>query len=130
VVRKQGKPSLTGQLTTFNQASLTLSAVGHSEKIPLTQVQSIDFEEGDIWIEGQRLPVRFRGYVKIWSGLSVTDLKLQNPPHSANIDLNKVLTPEELQKLLNVKDKVRVLSKVSFDSPGTITVETFTMPKP
>ena len=35
VTRKQGA-SLTGQLTAFNQTSLTLSAEGYSEKVPLT----------------------------------------------------------------------------------------------
>jgi hypothetical protein len=129
VTRKQGA-SLTGQLTAFNQTSLTLSAEGYSEKVPLTQVKAIAFQGGDIWIEGQRLPARIRGFIKTWSGISVSVLNLQNPPRLANLNLNGIENPEELKKLLSNNNKVRVISKISFDSPRTMTVETFTMPKP
>ncbi|WP_036401601.1 hypothetical protein [Microcystis aeruginosa] len=129
VTRKQGA-SLTGIQPSFNQTSLTLSAEGYSEKVPLTQVQAIAFQGGDIWVEGQRLPARIRGFIKTWSGVPVSVLNLQNPPRSANLNLNGIENPEELKKLLSNNNKVRVLSKISFDSPRTMTVETFTMPKP
>ncbi|TRV65450.1 MAG: hypothetical protein EWV53_03795, partial [Microcystis panniformis Mp_MB_F_20051200_S9] len=34
-----------------------------------------------------------------------------------------------LPKLLNIKDKVHVLSKINFNSPQKMTLEAFTMPK-
>jgi hypothetical protein len=127
VVLKRGNP-LTGRLTAFNQASLRLSAGGDSETVPLNQIKSIEFE-GDVWIEGEPLPSRIRGYVKTWPGVPVTALRLQNPPQSAKVNLNRVLTPEELRKLLNIKDKVHVLYKINFNSPQKMTLEAFTMPK-
>ena len=69
VTRKQGA-SLTGQLTAFNQTSLTLSAGGYSEKVPLTQVQAIAFE-GDVWSTGKPLPIRFRGSKILGSSVCV-----------------------------------------------------------
>lgn len=127
VVLKRGNP-LTGGLTAFNQASLRLSAGGYSETVPLNQIKSIEFQ-GDVWIEGEPLPSRIRGYVKTWPGVPVTAFRLQNPPQSAKVNLNRVLTPEELRKLLNIKDKVHVLYKISFNSPQKMTLEAFTMPK-
>jgi len=64
-----------------------------------------------------------------WPGVPVTAFRLQNPPQSAKVNLNRVLTPEELQKLLNIKDKVHVLSKINFNSPQKMTLEAFTMHK-
>ena len=121
VVRKQGKPSLTGQLTAFNQASLTLSAVGHSEKVPLMQVQSIDFEEGDIWIEGQRLPVRFRGS-KILQDLPTKAFKLGNPPKKATIAL-ATMSPQGLERLLkDTQNKSYGVKKILLDSSKKMTI--------
>jgi hypothetical protein len=129
VVRKQGKPSLTGQLTAFNEANLTLSAESYSEKVPLTQVQSINFEEGAIWIEGRSLPSRIRGYIKTWPGVPIKAFKLQTSAQSAQIDLNKVVKANDLQKMINNKEKIQVLSKISFDSPQKMTIQAFSMPK-
>jgi hypothetical protein len=129
IVRKQGKPTLTGQLTGFNSDNLRISALGYSKSVPLAEAKEINFN-GDIWVEGRRLPARIRGYVKSWTGVSISALKLLNPIQFANIDLNGVEAPEELQRLLKDRDKERVLSKLRFDSPRTMTVETFTIPKP
>lgn len=128
VVRKQGKPSLTGKLTTFGEIKLTLAAGGYSETIPLNQVNSISFE-GDVWIEGRSLPSRIRGYIKTWSGVPIKAFKLQTSAQSAQIDVNKVVKANDLQKIINNKEKVQVLSKISFYSPRKMTIQAFSMPK-
>ena len=127
VIRKQGTP-LTGRLTAFEETKLTLSAGGYSETVPLNQVKSVSFE-GDVWIEGQSLPSKIRGYIKTWSGVPIKVFKLQKSARSAQVDLNKVIPVNDVQKMINNKEKVQVLSKISFNSPQKMTIEAFSMPK-
>ncbi|MFM6131779.1 MAG: hypothetical protein ACKPBV_24190 [Sphaerospermopsis kisseleviana] len=125
VVRKQGTP-LTGRLTAFGEIKLTLEAGGYSKTVPLNQVDSVSFE-GDVWIEGRSLPSRIRGYIKTWSGVPIKAFKLQKSAQSAQVDLNKVIITNDEQKMINNKEKVQVLSKISFDSPQKMMIETFSM---
>jgi hypothetical protein len=127
VVRKQGTP-LTGRLTAFGETKLTVEAGGETETIPLNQVKSVGFQ-GDVWIEGQSLPSKIRGYIKTWSGVSIKAFRLQTSAQSAQIDLNKVVKANDLQKMINNKEKIQVLSKISFDSPQKMTIQAFSMPK-
>lgn len=128
VVRKQGTP-LTGRLTAFGVTKLTVAAGGETETIPLNQVKSVGFE-GDVWIEGRSLPSKIRGYVKTWSGVPIKAFRLQKSAQSAQVDLNKVITVNDVQKMINNKEKVQVLSKIRFYSPQKMTIEAFSMPKP
>ena len=127
VVRKQGNP-LTGRLTAFGVTKLTLAAGGKTETVPLNQVKSVSFE-GDVWIEGQSLPSKIRGYIKTWPDVPINVFRLQKSAQSARVDLNKVIAVNDVQKMINNKDKVQVLSKISFDSPQKMTIEAFSMPK-
>lgn len=127
VVRKQRNP-LTGRLTAFGVTKLTVEAGGETETIPLNQVKSVSFE-GDIWIKGRSLPSRIRGYIKTWSGVSIKAFRLQKSARSAQVDLNQVIPVNDVQKMINNKEKVQVLSKISFDSPQKMTIEAFSMPK-
>ena len=127
VVRKQRTP-LTGRLTAFGETKLALAAGGETETVPLNQVKSVSFE-GDVWIEGQALSSKIRGYVKTWSGVPIKTFRLQKSAQSAEVDLNKVITVSDLQKMINNKEKVQVLSKISFNSPQKMTIEAFSMPK-
>ncbi len=127
VVRKQGTP-LTGRLTAFGVTKLTLAAGGETETVPLNQVKSVSFE-GDVWIEGRSLPSKIRGYIKTWSGVPIKAFRLQKSAQSARIDLKKVITVNDFRKILNNKEKVQVLSKISFNSPQKMTIEAFSMPK-
>jgi hypothetical protein len=95
--------------------------MGYSEKIPLTQVQSIDFEEGGIWIEGQRLPVRFRGS-KILQDLPTKAFKLGNPPKKATIAL-ATMSPQGLERLLkDTQNKSYGVKKILLDSSEKMTI--------
>jgi hypothetical protein len=127
VVRKQGTP-LTGRLTAFGVTKLTLAAGGETETIPLNQVKSVGFE-GDVWIEGRSLPSKIRGFIKTWPGVPIKVFKLQKSAQSAQIDLHKVITVNDVQKMINNKEKVQVLSKIRFDSPQKMTIEAFSMPR-
>jgi hypothetical protein len=127
VLRKQGTP-LTGRLMAFGETKLTLAAGGYSETVLLNQVKSVSFE-GDVWIEGQALPSKIRGYIKTWSGVPIKSFRLQKSAQLAQVDLNKVITVNDVQKMINNKEKVQVLSKISFDSPQKMTIEAFSMPK-
>ena len=127
VVRKQGTP-LTGRLTAFGVTKLTVAAGGETETIPLNQVKSVGFE-GDVWIEGQSLPSKIRGYIKTWPGVPIKAFRLQKSAQSVQIDLNKVIPVNDVQKMINNKEKVQVLSKISFNSPQKMTIEAFSMPK-
>ena len=127
VVRKQGTP-LTGRLTAFGVTKLTVAAGGETETVPLNQVKSVNFK-GDVWIEGQALPSKIRGYIKTWSGVPMKAFRLQKSAQSAQVDLNKVIPVNDAQKMINNKDKVQVLSKISFNSPQKMTIEAFSMPK-
>ncbi len=91
-------------------------------------MDSVSFE-GDVWIEGRSLPSRIRGYIKTWSGVPIKAFKLKTSAQSAQIDLNTVVKADDLQKMINNKEKVQVLSKISFDSPQKMTIEAFSMPK-
>jgi hypothetical protein len=127
VVRKQGTP-LTGRLMAFGVTKLTVEAGGEAETVPLNQVKSVSFE-GDVWIEGQSLPSKIRGYIKTWPGVPIKAFRLQKSAQSVQIDLNKVIPVNDVQKMINNKEKVQVLSKISFNSPQKMTIEAFSMPK-
>lgn len=125
LVRTEGT-SLTGQLTAFNEKKLTLAVASNVETIPLNQVKSIDFN-GDIWIKGKPLYSKIRGYLKICSGVPIKAFTLQKS--TAKINFNELLKPQDCQNLSDLKNKIQVLSKISFDSPQTMTIEAFSMPK-
>lgn len=131
VVRNQGA-SLTGQLTAFNEKTLTLTAAGYAEAIPLSQVKSIDFE-GDIWIEGKPLSSKIRGYTQTCQGIPIKAFILHKSTakqkSTAKINLNKVSKPKDCRNLGDLKNKTPVLAKISFDSPQTMTIEAFSMPR-
>lgn len=119
VTRKQGA-SLTGQLTAFNQTSLTLSAEGYSEKVPLTQVKAIAFE-GDVWITGKPLPIKFRGS-KILPDLPIPALKLGNPPRQATIAL-ATMSPQGRERLLeDTQNKPHGVKKILLNSSAKMTI--------
>ena len=120
VTRKQGA-SLTGQLTAFNQTSLTLSAGGYSEKVPLTQVKAIAFE-GDVWSTGKPLPIRFRGSKKILPDFPLQALKLGNPPRQATIAL-ATMSPQERERLLeDTQNKPHGVEKILLNSSAKMTI--------
>jgi len=128
VVRKQGTP-LTGRLTAFEETKLTLSAGGYSETVPLNQVKSVSFE-GDIWIEGRKLSSHIRGYpLPPWAGVPIKAFRLQKSAKSAQVDLNKVIPVNELQKMINNKERVRVLYEIRLNSPQKMTIYYFSRPK-
>jgi hypothetical protein len=119
VTRKQGA-SLTGQLTAFNQTSLTLSAEGYSEKVPLTQVKAIAFE-GDVWITGKPLPTKFRGS-KILPDFPLQALKLGNPPRQATIAL-ATMSPQGRERLLeDTQNKPHGVKKILLNSSAKMTI--------
>ena len=130
VTRKQGA-SLTGQLTAFNQTSLTLSAGGYSEKVPLTQVKAIAFE-GGVWITGNPLPTRFRAIkmptefrainIKILPDLPIQALKLGNPPRQATIAL-ATMSPQGRERLLeDTQNKPHGVKKILLNSSAKMTI--------
>jgi hypothetical protein len=121
VTRKQGA-SLTGQLTAFNQTSLTLSAEGYSEKVPLTQVKAIAFE-GDVWITGKPLPISFRAInIKILPDLPIQALKLGNPPRQATIAL-ATMSPQGRERLLeDTQNKPHGVKKILLNSSAKMTI--------
>jgi hypothetical protein len=121
VTRKQGA-SLTGQLTAFNQTSLTLSAGGYSEKVPLTQVKAIAFE-GDVWSTGKPLPIRFRAInIKILPDLPIQALKLGNPPRQATIAL-ATMSPQGRERLLeDTQNKPHGVEKILLNSSAKMTI--------
>ena len=120
VTRKQGA-SLTGQLTAFNQTSLTLSAEGYSEKVPLTQVKAIAFQGGDIWSTGKPLPIKFRGS-KILPDLPIPALKLGNPPRQATIAL-ATMSPQGRERLLeDTQNKPHGVKKILLNSSAKMTI--------
>ena len=121
VTRKQGA-SLTGQLTAFNQTSLTLSAGGYSEKVPLTQVKAIAFE-GDVWITGNPLPTKFRAInIKILPDLPIQALKLGNPPRQATIAL-ATMSPQGRERLLeDTQNKPHGVEKILLNSSAKMTI--------
>jgi hypothetical protein len=112
----------------FGVTKLTVEAGGEAETVPLNQVKSVSFE-GDVWIEGRSLPSKIRGYIKTWPGVPIKVFKLQKSAQSAQIDLNKVIPVNDVQKMINNKEKVQVLSKISFNSPQKMTIEAFSMPR-
>lgn len=119
VTRKQGA-SLTGQLTAFNQTSLTLSAGGYSEKVPLTQVKAIAFE-GDVWSTGKPLPIKFRGS-KILPDLPIPALKLGNSPRKATITL-ATMSPQGRERLLeDTQNKPHGVKKILLNSSAKMTI--------
>jgi hypothetical protein len=119
VTRKQGA-SLTGQLTAFNQTSLTLSAGGYSEKVPLTQVKAIAFE-GDVWSTGKPLPIKFRGS-KILPDFPLQALKLGNPPRQATIAL-ATMSPQGRERLLeDTQNKPHGVKKILLNSSTKMTI--------
>ena len=121
VTRKQGA-SLTGQLTAFNQTSLTLSAGGYSEKVPLTQVKAIAFE-GGVWITGNPLPTKFRAInIKILPDLPIQVLKLGNPPRQATIAL-ATMSPQGRERLLeDTQNKPHGVEKILLNSSAKMTI--------
>ena len=121
VTRKQGA-SLTGQLTAFNQTSLTLSAGGYSEKVPLTQVKAIAFE-GDVWIPGKHLRISFRAInIKILPDLPIQALKLGNPPRQATIAL-ATMSPQGRERLLeDTQNKPHGVEKILLNSSAKMTI--------
>ena len=121
VTRKQGA-SLTGQLTAFNQTSLTLSAGGYSEKVPLTQVKAIAFE-GGVWITGNPLPTKFRAInIKILPDLPLQALKLGNPPRQATIAL-ATMSPQGRERLLeDTQNKPHGVEKILLNSSAKMTI--------
>lgn len=121
VTRKQGA-SLTGQLTAFNQTSLTLSAGGYSEKVPLTQVKAIAFE-GGVWITGNPLPTKFRAInIKILPDLPIQALKLGNPPRQATIAL-ATMSPQGRERLLeDTQNKPHGVKKILLNSSAKMTI--------
>lgn len=121
VTRKQGA-SLTGQLTAFNQTSLTLSAEGYSEKVPLTQVKAIAFE-GDVWIPGKHLPIEFRAIkIKILPDLPIQALKLGNPPRQGTIAL-ATMSPQGRERLLeDTQNKPHGVKKILLNSSAKMTI--------
>ena len=122
VTRKQGA-SLTGQLTAFNQTSLTLSAEGYSEKVPLTQVKAIAFQGGDIWSTGKPLPISFRAInIKILPDLPIQALKLGNPPRQATIAL-ATMSPQGRERLLeDTQNKPHGVKKILLNSSAKMTI--------
>jgi len=98
ISRSEGKSSLTGNLSNFSDKDVTISANGYSEKVPLTQIKSIEFN-GDVWIKGQKLPAQIRGITKILEGLPVGSFKLDNSQKSAVISL-KTMTSRGLERFL------------------------------
>ncbi|MDY7048645.1 MAG: hypothetical protein RPG89_08510 [Microcystis panniformis WG22] len=121
VTRKQGA-SLTGQLTAFNQTSLTLSAEGHSEKVPLTQVKAIAFE-GDVWIPGKHPPIEFRAFaIKILPDFPLQGLKLGNPPRQGTINL-ATMSPQGRERLLeDTQNKPHGVKKILLNSSTKMTI--------
>ncbi len=124
IVRLKQEGSYTGELIAFNSTNLMIKANGFSETVPLSQIKEVEFQ-GNIWIEtpaGTRKRVPIRGLTIPLEAVPVTAFNLGNPPNTAMLNLERVLSQEEFERLSNQTNRVHVVKKILFESSETMTI--------
>ena len=124
IVRLKQGGSYTGELTAFNSRDLVISANGFSETVTLSQIKQVEFQ-GDVWItttNGTRKRVPIRGLTIPLEAVPVSALNLGNPPSTAVLNLETVLSREEFEKLSGQTDRIHVLKKILFESSEKMTI--------
>ncbi len=124
IVRLKQGGSYTGMLTAFNSQNLAIAANGFSETVPLSQIQELEFQ-GDVWIptpEGNRKRVPIRGITIPLEEIPVNAFNLGNPPQTAVLNLETVLSQEEFERLSGQTEKIHVVKKILFESAETMTI--------
>lgn len=124
IVRLKQGGSYTGMLAAFNSQSLEIAANGFSETIPLSQIQEVEFQ-GDVWIstpEGNRKRVPIRGITIPLEEVPVNAFNLGNSPQTAILNLEKVLSQEQFERLSSQTEKIHVVKKILFESAETMTI--------
>lgn len=124
IVRLKQGGSYTGMLTAFNSQNLVITANGFSETVPLSQIQELEFQ-GDVWIpipEGNRRRVPIRGITIPLEAVPVNAFNLGNPHQRATVNLEKVLSQEEFERLSGLTEKIYVVNKILFESADIMTI--------
>ena len=124
IVRLKQGGSYTGELIAFNSGNLQLAANGSSETVPLSQIKQVEFQD-DVWIvtpAGTRKPVPIRGITIPIEAVPITAFNLENPPHTALLKLETVLSQSEFERLSSKADRIHVLKKIQFESSEKMTI--------
>ena len=125
IVRLKQKGSYTGELIAFNSKNLVITANGFSETVPLSKIEQVEFQ-GDVWIvtqAGTRKRVPIRGISIPLEAVPVTAFNLVNPPHTAMLNLETVLSQEEFDRLSSQTKRIHVVKKILFESSETMTIK-------
>ena len=124
IVRVKQGGSSTGELIAFNSKDLVISANGSSATVALSEITEIEFQ-GDIWIateNGTRKRVPIRGTSIPLDAVPVSALNLSDPPSTAEINLENVLSTEEFEKLTGQAKRIHVIKKILFESSEKMTI--------
>ncbi len=124
IVRLKQEGSYTGELIAFNSTNLMIAANGFSETVLLSQIKQVEFQ-GDVWIDtpaGTRKRVPIRGITIPLKAVPVTAFNLGNPPHTAMLNLETVLSQEEFERLSSQTNRIHVVKKILFESSETMTI--------
>ena len=125
IVRLKQGGSYKGELIAFNTKNLEIAANGFSETVTLSQIKQVEFQE-DVWIvtpNGTRKRVPIRGGITIpLEAVPVSALNLGNPPSTAILNLETVLSREEFERLSNQTDRIHVVKKILFESSEKMTI--------
>ena len=123
-VRLTSGGSVTGKLTRFSASDLTLSVSGQSRTLPHAQIRQM--EMGDtVWIrnpDGNREARRIRGVSQSLENVPVSALVWNDSSNLASLNLQGVLTQGEFNRLTSNPSLIYALSRVSFESSSSNTM--------
>lgn len=125
IIRLKQEGSYTGELIAFNSTNLVITANGFSETVPLSQIKQVEFQ-GEIWIDsptGSRKRLPIRGLSIPFEAVPVTAFNLGNPPNTAILDLETVLSEPEFERISSQTKRIHVVKKILFESSETMTIK-------
>ncbi|NEP53053.1 MAG: hypothetical protein F6K65_31340 [Moorea sp. SIO3C2] len=125
IVRFKQGGSYTGELTAFNSQNLRIAANGSSEIVSLSQISQVEFP-GDLWIftpEETRKRVPIRGITIPLEAVPVMGFNLEDPPYTATLNLETVLSHEEFERLSGQTNRIYVVKEILFESTKTMTIK-------
>ena len=124
IIRLKQGGSYTGELIAFNSRNLEVTANSFSETVPLSQIKQVEFQD-DVWIvtpAGTRKRVPIRGITIPLEAVPITAFNLKNPPHTALLNLETVLSQSEFERLSSKADRIHVIKKIQFESSEKMTI--------